>query len=80
MSEALPKTSLHFVDFGYWRAPGGRRQLLTWHTTGELYLGDIVVAVISDEIDVRRRLEGWAEHAGTPEGNGWLAQRLEGCR
>lgn len=70
----------HFVDFGYWRTSSGRRQLLTWHTEGSLYLGDQIVAVIPEEIEVRRRLEGWAEHAGTPDGAGWLAQRLEGCR
>lgn len=80
MSEALPKINHRFVDCGWWRAPGGRRQLLTWHATGELVLGENVVAVISDELEMRRRLEGWAEHAGTAEGNGWLAQRLEGCR
>jgi hypothetical protein len=65
---------------GWWPTTGGRRQLLTWHSSGDLYLGDIVVAYIPTEIDVRARLGGWAEHCGTREGLGWLAQRLEGCR
>lgn len=70
----------YFIDFGWFRSSGGRRQLLTWHSSGELRLGDIVVAVIPGELEVRRRLEGWADHCDTREGLGWLAQRLEGCR
>lgn len=80
MGEALPSHAHYFVDFGWFRAPGGRRQLLTWHTSGALYLGENVVAVILDEEEVRRRLEGWENHAGTPEGTGWLASVLSGCR
>lgn len=83
MSEALPGTGqrqLHFIDFGWFRSTGGRRQLLTWHSTGDLLLGDVVVAHITSEIEVRRRLAGWAEHCDTREGLGWLAQQLEGCR
>lgn len=71
----------HFIDMGWWRAPGGRRALLTWDTrTGALFMGQVILAVITDELEMRRRLDGWVEHAGTPEGSGWLAQRLEDYR
>lgn len=66
---------------GWWRAPGGRRQLLSWdNRTGALFMGENILAVLPDELEMRRRMDGWAEHAGTPEGSGWLAQRLEGWR
>lgn len=74
-------------DFGWWRISDGRRGLLSWDpATGSLTMfhpnGEACycLAVITDEIDLRRRLEGWAEHCETREGLGWLAQRLEGCR
>lgn len=73
-------------DWGYWRLSDGRRGLLTWNScTGVLEMRhpagqNILLAVIADELDLRRRLEGWAEHCTTREGLGWLAQRLEGCR
>lgn len=75
-------------DFGHdWRLSDGRRGLLSWEpATGVLTLAHpdgrpaLVLAVIKDELDLRRRLNGWAEHCGTREGLGWLAQRLEGCR
>jgi hypothetical protein len=77
---AGPATAHYCIDFGWWSAPLGRRQLLTWRSSGDLYLGDLLVAVVEDEVGVRRLLEGWVEHCETREGLGWLAQRLEGCR
>lgn len=70
----------HFVDFGYWRAPMGRRQLLTWYPTGHLRMGDLLLAWIPDEDIVRRLLDGWADHAGLLGDTGWLAGRLEEYR
>ena len=69
------------TDFGYWPTINGQRELLTWHpTSGILTLGSHAVAKISDETELRRRLNGWADHCETRDGLGWLAQRLEGCR
>jgi hypothetical protein len=73
------------LDFGWWRTASGQRQLLSWWAdSGALTLdgpgGTDVLAVISDEDDLRRRLSGWADHCDTREGLGWLAQRLEGTR
>lgn len=73
------------VDLGWWRRHNGRRSLLTWWSdTGALVLdgpgGLDVLAVIPDRTELERRLAGWAEHADTREGIGWLAGRLEGCR
>jgi hypothetical protein len=72
--------AVYSIDMGWWRVPGGRRQLLCWYSTGSLYLGDVLVAVIPTETEMRRRLDGWADHCETRDGLGWLAQRLEGCR
>lgn len=81
-------TRVLMLDFGWWRVANGRRGLLSWNSnTGELTIYEpgngtrcSVMAVINDEVELRRRLEGWAEHCETREGLGWLAQRLEGCR
>ena len=74
-------------DFGHdWRLSDGRRGLLTWSPfNGELVLQhpdgrSFILTVIYSEAELRRRLDGWAEHSSTREGLGWLAQRLEGCR
>lgn len=74
-------------DFGHdWRLSDGRRGLLTWSPiNGELVLchpdgRSFILTVIYSEAELRRRLDGWAEHSSTREGLGWLAQRLEGCR
>lgn len=76
-----------WTDFGWWLMPTGMKRLLSWNAgTGQLSLfplgrePEIVLAVVADEAEVQRRLEGWAEHAGTKDGLGWLAQRLEGVR
>jgi hypothetical protein len=73
-------------DFGHdWHLSDGRRGLLSWYPSGELVLShpdgrQFLLAVIIDEMDLRRRLSGWADHSSTREGLGWLASRLEGCR
>lgn len=82
--------SARFVwcDFGWWPHGNGRKRLLSWNAeTHELTFWPlhrteqtIVVAVITDEDELRRRLEGWEMHNNTPEGLSWLAQRLDGCR
>lgn len=77
-----------WVDFGWWPQPSGLKRLLSWNlATKELTFWPLhraeepmVLAVILDEDEVRRRLDGWAEHNTTKEGLGWLAQRLDGCR
>lgn len=76
-----------WADFGWWLMPTGMKRLLSWNAgTGELALHplgreeEIVLTVIADEEEVRRRLDGWPDHAGTKEGLGWLAQRLDGVR
>lgn len=70
------------IDFGFWRMRNGQRRLLTWWPdTGGLVLGDTdILAVIYDEDDLRRRLEDWPSHCDLPDGLGWVAQQLEGCR
>lgn len=70
------------LDLGWWRMRGGQRKLLVyWPDTGALVLGDNdVVAVCHDEDDLRRRLEDWPSHCDLPDGLGWVAQQLEGCR
>ena len=82
-----PDAPFVWLDFGWWKQPSGIVKLLSWNAAnGELAfwpLGreeTIILAVIPTEEEVRRRLEGWAEHCGTRDGLGWLAQRLEGCR
>jgi hypothetical protein len=76
-----------WADFGWWLMPTGVKRLLTWNeASGELTLQPlgrepvIVLTVIKDEEEVRRRLDGWPDHAGTKDGLGWVAQRLEGVR
>ena len=77
-----------WLDFGWWVQPTtGIRKLLSWNAeTKELAFWPInreppiVLAIIADEDEVRRRLEGWEAHSMTREGMGWLAGRLEGCR
>jgi hypothetical protein len=83
-------TTARFVwcDFGWWSQPGGQKKLLSWNAaTKELSFWPltrwdepIILAVIPDEDEVRARLEGWPDHNNTPDGLGWLAQRLEGYR
>lgn len=70
------------LDLGWWRTRNGQRQLLTWYpATGALTLGDHdVIAVIHDEDELRRRLADWPSHCDLPDGLGWVAAQLEGCR
>lgn len=76
------------IDFGHqWRLPSGQRCLLCWHClSGELVLhrpdqrANDILAVIPDETEVRRRLDGWTEHADLKDGLAWLAGQLEGAR
>lgn len=74
------------LDFGYWRLPDGRRALLCWNPhNGQLVLHhpnlhNDLLAVVPSEPELRKRLDGWADHAGSREGLTWLASRLEGCR
>jgi hypothetical protein len=83
-----PHARFIWADFGWWLHPSGVRKLLSWNAaTKELAFWPLtrwdhptVIAVIADEDEVRRRLDGWADHNDTKEGLGWLAQRLEGCR
>lgn len=77
-----------WADFGWFLQPDGTRRLLSWNAgTKELkfwslnrFEKDIVLAVITDEAEVRRRLKGWEDHNTTIDGLAWLAQQLEGCR
>lgn len=78
---------LTWWDAGWWTMPTGVKRLLSWNAgTHELSLipigreAPIVLAVIADEDDVRRRLAGWQEHCDTKEGLEWLAQQLEGSQ
>lgn len=83
-------SSAQFVwrDFGWWVHSKGQKRLLSWNeATKELsfwplarWEKPVVLAVIEDEEEVRRRLEGWESYNDTTEGLGWLAARLEGCR
>lgn len=73
------------IDFGYWALRDGRRALLTWWPgPGTLTLsgpdGQQTIAVIPNEDEIRRRLEGYPEHADTPDALGWLASALDGAR
>jgi hypothetical protein len=76
------------IDFGHqWRLPSGQRCLLCWHRiSGELVLhrpdqrANDILAVIPDEAEVRRRLDGWLDHTFTSNGLAWLAAKLDGCR
>lgn len=77
-----------WLDCGWWLQPNGQRRLLSWNAaTKELAFWPLnrqqepdVVAVIDDENEVRRRLQGWEAHNESKEGLSWLAQRLEGHR
>jgi hypothetical protein len=84
---SAPDARFIWLDFGWWPQPGGTKKLLSWNAeTHELTFwpiareAPILLAVIPDEDDVRRRLDGWADHNDTKEGLAWLAQRLDGCR
>lgn len=74
-----------WCDFGWWVHPDGHKRLLSWNqATKELsfwplarWEEPIVLAVIPDEDDVRRLLEGWDTFNHTKEGLSWLAARLE---
>jgi hypothetical protein len=75
------------IDFGHWVLPDHRRGLLCWHRlSGDLILHrpdgqtNDLLAVIPDEVELRRRLDGWEHHAFTTNGLAWLAAQLEGCR
>lgn len=77
-----------WVDFGWWVQPAGNKRLLSWNeATKELtfwpltrWEEPIILAVLTDEDEVRQRLDGWADHNTSSDGLAWLAQRLEGCR
>lgn len=83
-----PDLSTVWYDSGWWLMPDGTRRLLSWNAgTKELRLWgltdrqkDIVLAVIDTEDEVHRRLQGWESYNDTPEGLGWLAGQLKGCR
>lgn len=70
------------LDIGWWTMRNGTRRLLTWWSDGgELVLGDTdILAIITDEDDLRRRLAGWEDHCDLRDGLGWVASQLEGCR
>lgn len=73
------------IDFGYWTLKNGQKALLTyWPGPGSLTLygpaGQQIIAVISNEDEVRRRLQGWEEHCDAPDSIGWLAGQLDGAR
>jgi hypothetical protein len=75
------------IDFGHdWLLPDGRRGMLSWYPfSGELVLHkpsgrDDVLAVIGDEVELRRRLEGYEHHAFTRSGLSWLTAQLDGVR
>jgi hypothetical protein len=79
------------VDLGHdWLLPNGQRALLCWYPfSGELVLhkpsgppgrNNEVLAVITDETELRRRLDGYEHHAYTRGGLGWLAGQLDGAR
>lgn len=75
------------LDLGWWTLSDGRRALLCWNPhNGQLVLHwpdgfrNDVLAVVHSETELRRRIDGWADHAGTREGLNWLAGRLDGCR
>lgn len=77
-----------YIDFGHdWLFADGRRGLLCWYRqSGELILHhpsgnprkNIILAVVTDETEVRSKLDGWEHH--TSNGFKWLAEQLEGCR
>jgi hypothetical protein len=77
-----------WCDFGWWVHPNGQKKLLSWNAeTKELafwpltrWEQPVALAVIPDEDEVRRRLDGWDAYNSTKEGLVWLANRLEGCR
>ena len=78
---------MNSIDFGHdWYLSDGRRGMLCWYPfSGELVLHrpsgrSDVLAVIDDELNVRRRLDGYEHHAYTHSGLGWLAGQLDGCR
>ena len=71
-------TTARFVwcDFGWWVHPTGQKKLLSWNAeTKELsfwpltrWEEPVVLAVIPDEDEVRRRLLGWESYNATKEG------------
>jgi hypothetical protein len=68
-----------------WLTSSGQRRLLTfWADCGAVTLdgpgGLDVLAIVHNEDDLRRRLDGWADHCDLRDGLGWVAQQLEGCR
>lgn len=77
-----------WLDFGWWTQTDGPPRLLSWNAaTKELTFWPLghqeppaVLAVIPDEDEVRRRLEGWETYHTTKEGLAWLARQLNGCR
>lgn len=73
------------LDMGWWLMRNGQRRLLTWWADcGAVTLdgpgGLDVLAICNDEDDLRRRLDGWADHCGRRDGLAWVAAQLEGCR
>lgn len=71
-----------WLDFGYWADRAGRRGLVTWYArTGQVHWvtpgsgTPELLAVIADEAEVRRQLEGWAE-ANLTDGIDWVRERL----
>lgn len=76
-----------WLDFGWWTHTDMPTRLLSWNAaTKELAFWPlnreppVVLAVIPDENEVRRRLEGWEAYHTTKEGLAWLAGQLKGCR
>jgi hypothetical protein len=76
-----------YIQLGHdWLLSDGRRAALCWYPfSGELVLQkpsgrNEVLAVIDDEVELRRRLDGWEHHAYTRSGLGWLTSQLDGVR
>lgn len=79
MSHGLP------VDFGMWTTRNGQKALLSWWPdSGALTLdgpgGNQLLAVLADEDEIRRRLEGWEHECDRRDCLSWLASRLDGVR
>jgi hypothetical protein len=78
---------MNYLQLGHdWLLPDGRRAAVCWYPhSGELVLEkpsgrNEVLAVIDDEVELRRRLDGYEHHAYTRSGLGWLAGQLDGAR
>jgi hypothetical protein len=69
------------LDMGWWLMRNGQRRLLTyWADCGAVTLdgpgGLDVLAIVTDEDDLRRRLSGWEDHCDQRDGLGWVVEQL----